>query len=140
MPITPALSARSSGSSYYDLLYKQAVRLVDDPVAIMPFGTPSGHVHILKHLSPDLVYMVDSLSGYNGETIQAIKGWVGQVIIVAGGDGAGLVDDTEDEGVAGERRRKWWDGSDMVGLGKGVEIVDGVRVGDDFERRVSGRD
>jgi len=139
MPITPALSARSSGSSYYDLIYKQASRLVSDPVAIMPFATPTGHVHMLKHLGPDVVYVADSLAGHHGDNLRAIKDWVGQIVVVVGGDAAGLVDDTEDE-MATEKKENWWDTSDMVGLGKGVEVVDAVRVGDDFERRIAGRE
>jgi hypothetical protein len=35
---------------------------------------------------------------------------------------------------------KWWQSGDIVGLGKGVEVVDGVRVGEDFERRIIGRE
>jgi hypothetical protein len=105
----------------------------------MPFSTPMGHVHMLKHIGPDVAYIVDSLSGSKGQVIEQIRGWVGQVVVVIGGDGAGLVDDTEDE-MAGESKTKWWDGSDMVGLGKGVEVVDGVRVGDDWERRISGKE
>jgi hypothetical protein len=143
MPTTPALSARSSGSSFYDLLYKQASRLVANPVSILPFSTPQGHIHILKHIGPDVAYIVDSLSGDKGQVVEQVRGWVGQIVVVIGGDGAGLVDDTEDEmggGHGPERRGSWWDGSDMVGLGKGVEVVDGVRVGDDWARRVDGRD
>jgi hypothetical protein len=35
---------------------------------------------------------------------------------------------------------KWWESTDMVGLGKGVEVVDGTRLTDDYERRVGGRE
>ncbi|KAF2663984.1 hypothetical protein BT63DRAFT_484125 [Microthyrium microscopicum] len=141
MPVTPALSARSSGSSFYDMLHKQASRLVSDQVNIMPFSTPSGHVHMLKHLSPAVVYIADSLAGPSGKYIEDIRGWVGQIVVVVGGDGAGLVDDTEDEGPGAEGKGKqWWETSQSVGLGKGIEVVEAVRVGDDWERRVGGRD
>ncbi|KAF2433555.1 hypothetical protein EJ08DRAFT_686290 [Tothia fuscella] len=145
---SPAVSARSSGGDFYDLLHKQAVKLVEDPVNVMPFSTPTGWVHMLKHLSPDVVYVVESLTGSNGEHVKAVKGWVGQLLIVAGADGSGLggLIDTEDEGEGSaldESRkpgRKWWQDSAMVGLGKGVEVVDGARLNEDWERRVSGRD
>jgi hypothetical protein len=136
MPVTPALSARSSGSSFYDMLFKQASRLVSTQDSIMPFSTPGGFTHMLKHLGPNIVYVSESLSGKDGANVQAVKGWVGQVVVVVGGDAAGLVE-TEDE--MGGHDRKWWEGSDMVGLGKGVEVVDAIRLGDDWDRRVGGK-
>jgi hypothetical protein len=150
---TPALSARSSGGDLYDLLYKQAVRIVEDPVNILTFETQQGWVHMCKHIAPDLVYVVESLSGPNGQNIEAVKGWVGQVVVVVGGGGSGLggLIDTEDESdstVKGKERvgggatleRKWWIDSNMIGLGKGVDIVDGNRFSDDWERRVGGKE
>lgn len=136
MPITPALSAYSSGGSFYDVLYKQASRLVSSSEHIMPFSTPGGFTHMLKHLNPDVVYITESLSGKDGSNISGIKGWVGQTIVVVGGDAAGLVE-TEDE-LTGQDR-KWWETSDLIGLGKGVEVVDAIRLGDDWVRRVSGK-
>jgi hypothetical protein len=144
---TPALSARSSGGDLYDLLYKQAIRIVEDSVNVLPFETQQGWVHMCKHMAPDLVYVVESLSGSNGQNVEAAKGWVGQVVVVVGGDGSGLggLIDTEDESdvkvkerVSGER--KWWVDSNMIGLGKGVDIVDGNRFSDDWARRVSGKE
>jgi hypothetical protein len=141
---SPATSARSSGGDFYDLLHKQAVKLVDDPVNVMPFSTPTGWVHMLKHLAPNVVYVVESLTGERGENIEAVKGWVGQLLIVAGAGGSGLggLIDTEDEGEGEERRERsrWWQDSAIVGLGKGVEVVDGVRLNEDWDRRVGGRD
>lgn len=91
---------------------------------------------MLKHLNPDVVYITESLSGKDGSNISGIKGWVGQTIVVVGGDAAGLVE-TEDE-LTGQDR-KWWETSDLIGLGKGVEVVDAIRLGDDWVRRVSGK-
>jgi hypothetical protein len=113
----------------------------------MPFSTPTGYIHILRHLSPSLVYLPDVsvLSGHNGEHVQQLKGWVGQTILVVGDDGAGgLIDtetDTEDEastrGMPREgHSNKWWESSDLVGLGKDVEVVDIGRMGEDWSRRV----
>ena len=145
---TPALSARDSDHSLWNSLHAQALRLVENPTMVMPFTTPTGHIHMLRHLSPDLVYIVEALSGDNGVNVEEIKSWVGQVIVVVGGDGAGLggLVDTDDEAgdakaESGYRgRNRWWASGDMVGLGKGVEIVDGARIREDFERRVVGRD
>jgi hypothetical protein len=102
---------------------------------------------MLRHLAPDVVYLVDALSGDNGANVEQVKQWVGQVIVVVGADGAGLggLVDTDDEGTGGERKAyargsKWWESTDMVGLGKGVEVVDGARIREDFEKRIGGRD
>jgi hypothetical protein len=137
VPVTPALSAKSAPASFYDALYKEASQLVSSSESIMPFSTVGGFVHMLKHLAPELVYVSDSLSGKNGSNISGLKGWVSQVVVVVGGDAAGLVE-TEDEG-PGSGEKKWWEGSDMIGLGKGVEVVDAIRLGDDWEQRVAGR-
>ena len=113
----------------------------------MPFSTSTGYIHILRHLSPSLVYLPDvsALSGHNGEHVQQLKGWVGQTILVVGDDGAGgLIDtetDTEDEAsrrtlTRDENLNKWWEISDLVGLGKDVEVVDIGRMDDDWARRV----
>lgn len=116
----------------------------------MPFTTPTGHVHMLRHVKPDLVYIVDALSGPNGQNIADIGRWVGQTIVVVGSDGTGLggLVDTDDEGPAKGKSHsehaghgdRWWENADMVGLGKGVEVVDASRLTDDYERRVSGRE
>lgn len=134
------LSNRSSGASYYDLVHRQAVRLVRDPVAIMPFTSPTGYMHMLKHIEAETVYVVDSLAGRGGENVVALQDWARKIVVVVGGDAAGLVDDTEEEGHAETRRRPWWEGSSMIGLGKRVEVVEAVRVGDDFARRVGGKE
>ncbi|OCK78085.1 hypothetical protein K432DRAFT_357451 [Lepidopterella palustris CBS 459.81] len=145
---TPALSAKDPDNSLWNSLHVQALRLVETPTMVMPFTAPTGHVHMLKHLGPDVVYMVEALAGANGTNIEQIKSWVGQVIVVVGGDGAGLggLVDTDDEGGPAKAEggfgsgARWWETGDMVGLGKGVEVVDGVRIREDFERRVGGRE
>ncbi|KAF2120220.1 hypothetical protein BDV96DRAFT_595785 [Lophiotrema nucula] len=145
---TPALSARSSDNVLWNTIHAQALRLVENPAMVMPFTTPNGFVHMLRHLGPELVYVVDALSGSSGSSISDIKRWVGQTIVVVGSDGTGLggLVDTDDEGPAGKSKsehahgEQWWQSADMVGLGKGVEIVDASRLTEDFERRVAGRD
>lgn len=145
---TPALSARSSDTLLWNTLHSQALRLVENPAMVMPFSTPSGFVHMLRHLGPELVYVVDALSGVEGRNVEDIKRWVGQTVVVVGSDGTGLggLVDTDDEAPRGKGKgtehheRKWWESADMVGLGKGVEVVDASRFEDDYERRVGGRE
>jgi hypothetical protein len=148
MVFTPAPSTRGSDNVLYNTLHGQALRLVEDPAMVMPFSTPTGFVHMLRHIGPELVYVVDALSGVNGTSIEDIRKWVGQTIVVVGGDGTGLggLVDTDDEGPARKGKEsehsvpRWWQVTDMVGLGKGVEVVDASRLTDDYERRVSGRE
>ncbi|KAF1914588.1 hypothetical protein BDU57DRAFT_519659 [Ampelomyces quisqualis] len=146
---TPALSARSSDNILWNTLHAQALRLVENPAMVMPFSQPSGFIHMLRHIGPELVYVVDALSGVSGSNIQDIKRWVGQTIVVVGSDGTGLggLVDTDDEGHSTSKGKstehsvsKWWESADMVGLGKGVEVVDASRLTDDYERRVGGRE
>ncbi|KAF2124836.1 hypothetical protein P153DRAFT_350142 [Dothidotthia symphoricarpi CBS 119687] len=145
---TPSLSARSSENLLWNTLHARALRLVENPAMVLPFSTPTGFVHMLRHISPDLVYIVDALSGANGANIEDLKRWVGQTIVVVGGDGTGLggLVDTDDEGPVGKGKAsehaldRWWETSHMIGLGKGVEIVDASRLEDDYERRVGGRE
>jgi hypothetical protein len=148
MVFTPAPSTRGADNVLYNTLHGQALRLVEDPAMVMPFSTPTGFVHMLRHIGPELVYVVDALSGVNGTNIEDIRKWVGQTIVVVGGDGTGLggLVDTDDEGPARKGKEsehsvpRWWQVTDMVGLGKGVEVVDSSRLADDYERRVGGRE
>ncbi|KAF1952213.1 hypothetical protein CC80DRAFT_452870 [Byssothecium circinans] len=146
---TPTYSARSSDNVLWNTLHAQALRLVENPAMVMPFTTPTGHVHMLRHLSPDLVYVVDALSGTSGRNIEDLSRWVKQTVVVVGSDGTGLggLVDTDDESALGKDKsehaghgNRWWENTDLVGLGKGVEVVDASRLTDDYERRVSGRE
>lgn len=149
--ISPALAPTTPSTNppnrFFDALWTQALALVDKQSMILPFTSPSGYIHILRHLAPSLVYLSDTptLSGNSGENVAQLKGWVGQTIVVVGDEGhGGLADtetETEDESTQHRRETKdgWWGNSDMVGLGKGVDIVDATRVGDDWERRLDTR-
>ena len=156
-------SSTENHPKLYQALTTQAASLVSHPTHILPFTTPNGHVSMLRHLAPSIVYMHESLCSTDsnmdgdGENAAAVEGWVGQVVVVVGaeGPGAGLVDtETEDEGVTDDegrrsrtpdqrrgrgRGRKWWMDETRVGLGKGVAMVEGMRVGEDWEKRVNGR-
>jgi len=138
-------------NSSFSALHDQALSLVSQPEMILPFTTPTGYIHMLRHLAPETVYISDqaALVGDDGRHITDLRGWVGQVIIVVGDDGTGgLVDtETETEGEtdtqsSGRGRRKgeeWYESSDIIGLGKGVEIVDIRKVSEDWSRRVGDR-
>jgi hypothetical protein len=120
----------------FNTLYQQALTLVSHSSHILPFTTCAGYVQILKHLAPQLVYLTENLSGSDGESVAMLRGWVGRTIVVAG---EGLADtETEDEGT--RERRAWYERSGMVGLGKEVEVVDAARVGEDWGKRVGGRE
>lgn len=128
-------------SRFFKTLYTQAQALVEKDSMIMPFSTPGGYVHLARHLFPELVYVQESLTGGQGEPAVHISGWVRQVIVVVGDEGGrgGLID-SDDESALGEKEEKWWKKEGVTGLGKRIDVVDVVRVGDDWRRRVRGLD
>ncbi|PCG96783.1 Hypothetical protein PENO1_066640 [Penicillium occitanis (nom. inval.)] len=132
-----------SAGRLFKTLYTQAQALVDKDTMIMPYSTPNGHLHILRHLSPDIVYMQESLAGPDGDNVKKLADWVRHVVVVVGDEGGrgGLID-SEDEhsALGGERREKWWQKEGVTGIGKHIDIVDSLKAGDDWRRRVSGHD
>lgn len=109
---------------------------------VLPFTTSTGHLHILRHLGPDVVYLQESLAGSNGDNITQLHSWLRQdVILVVGADGGhGGLADSESEAEHVEKKEQWWEREDRVGRGRGVVVVEGLRVGDDWARRVENRD
>ncbi|KAI9721811.1 MAG: hypothetical protein M1812_002147 [Candelaria pacifica] len=130
------------GSPLFNAIYSQARGLVEKQTMIIPFTTPTGHVHLLRHLAPEVAYIQASLSGEHGDAVTHISGWVGQVVLVVGDEGGhgGLVDSEDESGPSVQKAEEWWEHGDRVGLGKGIEIVESLRVGEDWGRRVSGKD
>lgn len=130
-----------STSRFFKTLYTQAQALVEKENMIMPFNSAGGYVHLVRHLSPDLVYVQESLTGNEGEAVQHISGWVRQVIVVVGDEGGrgGLID-SDDESALAEKGEKWWQREGTTGIGKRTDVVDVLRVGDDWRRRVRGHD
>ncbi|OQE14648.1 hypothetical protein PENFLA_c036G03318 [Penicillium flavigenum] len=128
-------------SRLFKTLYTQAQALVEKDSMIMPFSTPSGYVHLARHLFPELVYVQESLTGDQGEPAVHISNWVRQLVVVVGDEGGrgGLID-SDDESALGEKEEKWWKKEGVTGLGKRIDVVDVVRVGDDWRRRVRGLD
>jgi hypothetical protein len=124
----------------FDALWAQAQALVEKDTMILPFTTATGHVHILRHLNPETVYLQESLAGSNGDVITHLQTWLRHdVILVVGADGGhgGLVD-SESEAEQGKKPEHWWEREDRVGRGRGIVVVDGLRVGDDWARRIEG--
>ncbi|KAK3644148.1 hypothetical protein LTR56_004156 [Elasticomyces elasticus] len=151
--ISPKIDAEpdfKSPGQQFDALYTQALSLVDHPSKILCFTTASGYTSLLRHLAPQLAYVSDLLAGEEGRVIAKLRGWVGSAVLVVGDDGTGGLaadsDETEDDGmgaggrVKGRREEQWYERSGLVGLGKGLEVVDVARVGDDWGKRVGGRE
>ncbi|KAK5681437.1 hypothetical protein LTS10_005967 [Elasticomyces elasticus] len=145
---TPDAEFKSPGQQF-DALYTQALALVDHPSKILCFTTATGYTSLLRHLAVQLAYVSDLLAGEEGKVIAKLRGWVGSAVLVVGDDGTGGLaadsDETEDEVVGGgrvkgRREEQWYERSGLVGLGKGLEVVDVARVGDDWAKRVGGRE
>lgn len=125
----------------FNTLYTQAQAIVDKETMIMPFNSPTGYVHLVRHLSPDTVYVQESLSGQDGSAVNHISGWVRQVVLVVGDEGGrgGLID-SDEESMLAAKDEKWWRKEGVTGIGKRIDVVDVLRVGDDWRRRISGHD
>ena len=129
-------------SSLYKTLHNQAQTLVEKDTMIVPFTSRTGHKHILKSLAPELVYIQETLCGSEGGIVADLSGWVRQTVVVIGDEGGqgGLVD-TDDEGArAGSKGQVWWQTEERTGLGKRVAVVESLKIGDDWERRVNEKD
>ena len=109
---------------------------------ILPFTSSNGHVHILRHLSPDIIYLQESLAGDNGSIVTNLQTWLRHdVILVVGAEsGSGGLADSESEAEKSSKVEKWWQRPERVGRGRGVVVVDGMRVHDDWARRVQGKE
>ena len=140
--VEPHQEEEAEGASpLFRTLYTQAQALVEKESMIMPFSTATGYVHLVRHLAPDLVYVQESLTGNEGDAVQHISGWVRQVVVVIGDEGGrgGLID-SDDESALADKGERWWQKEGTTGIGKRIDVVDALRVGDDWRRRVSGLD
>ncbi|KAL4944437.1 hypothetical protein BDV06DRAFT_90558 [Aspergillus oleicola] len=136
------LESRPEGATpLFNTLYTQAQAIVEKETMIMPFNTAGGFVHLVRHLSPDTIYVQESLSGQDGSAVNHISGWVRQVVVVVGDEGGrgGLID-SDDESQLVDKDEKWWRKEGVTGIGKRIDVVDVLRVGDDWRRRISGHD
>lgn len=133
-------AASSQANSAFNSVYSQALAVVDKETMILPFTTSNGHVHILRHLQPEIVYLQESMAGEDGSIITNLHTWLRHdVILVVGAEGgAGGLADSESEAEKPESVEKWWQKPERVGRGRGVVVLDGMRVNDDWVRRVQG--
>lgn len=142
MLFTDNLSGSTSTSTAFDAIYAQGLSLVEKETMVLPFTTLTGHIHILRHLNPEIVYLQEYLAGNNGDVITHLQTWLSKdVVVVVGADkgSGGLVDSESESETAPTRVQKWWEKEERTGRGRGVVVVDGIRVGDDWEQRVQRR-
>lgn len=132
----------SSTNAAYNSVHSEALSLVERESRILPFTTPHGYAHMLRILQPEVVYLQESLAGENGSDVTSMQTWHRHdIILVVGAEsGHGGLADSESEAEKTEPSQKWWQRSERVGRGRGVVVVDGMRVGDDWARRVQGRE
>lgn len=143
--VTPGEESKnplSSSNSAFNSIYSEALRLVEDETKVLPFTTPNGHVYMLHDVQPDIIYLQESLSGEDGGIITSLQNWFRHdVILVVGADGgSGGLADSESEAERAGKTELWWQRSERVGRGRGVVVVDGMRVNDDWARRVEGQE
>ncbi len=132
----------SSSNPAFNAVYSQALGLVEKEVMVLPFTSSNGHAHMLRILQPEVIYLQESLAGDNGSVVTQLQTWLRHdVILVVGAEsGSGGLADSDSEAEKPGKEGKWWQRSDRVGLGRGVLVVDGMRVHDDWARRVQGKD
>ncbi|KAH6885752.1 hypothetical protein B0T10DRAFT_491487 [Thelonectria olida] len=142
---TPAEESKNpltSCNTLFNSVYSEALGLVEKETMVLPFTTPNGHVHMLRQLEPEVIYLQESLSGPDGSIITSLQTWLRHdVILVVGADGgSGGLADSESEAERAGKTELWWQRPDRVGRGRGVVVVDGMRVNDDWARRVQGQE
>lgn len=138
---SPLLVANSANSAF-NAAYSQALALVEKETMIMPFTTAGGYVHMLRHLEPEVLYLQAALAGENGGLVTQLQSWLRHdVILIVGADGGhGGLADSESETEHVEKKELWWQKEERVGRGRGVVVVDSLRVGDDWGRRIQGNE
>ncbi|KAK0651496.1 hypothetical protein B0T16DRAFT_322271 [Cercophora newfieldiana] len=135
------LVAPSTADPAYNAIYAQAQALVEKDSMVLTFTTPNGHAHILRHIQPETIYLQESLSGENGSVVTQLQTWLRHelVLVVGVESGAGGLADSESEAEK-PGKEVWWHREDRVGRGRGVVVVDGLRVHDDWLRRIQGKE
>ncbi|KAK4101857.1 hypothetical protein N658DRAFT_495792 [Parathielavia hyrcaniae] len=135
------LAGPASADPAYNAIYAQAQGLVEKDSMILTFTSTNGHSHILRHIQPETVYLQESLAGDDGSVVANLQTWLRRdVVLVVGAESGhgGLADSESEAEKPGKEKEKelWWHREDRVGRGRGVVVVDGMRVQDDWARRV----
>lgn len=131
----------ASGGAAFNAVYSQALALVEKDTMVLPFTSRNGHAHILRHIQPETVYLQESLAGDAGSVVTQLQTWLRhEIVLVVGAEsGHGGLADSESEAETKEAAEEvWWQREDRVGRGRGVVVVDSMRVHDDWARRVQG--
>jgi hypothetical protein len=132
-----------SSNAAFNAVFAQASSIVEKDSMILPFTTPNAHIHILRHLQPEVVYLQESMAGDNGSIVTTLQTWLRyEIVVVVGAEsGSGGLADSESEAEKDSQKvEKWWQRPERVGRGRGVVVVDGMRVHDDWVRRVQGHE
>jgi len=137
------LGTSPSSNAAFNAVFAQASSIVEKDSMILPFTTPNAHIHILRHLQPEVVYLQESMAGDNGSIVTTLQTWLRyEIVVVVGAEsGSGGLADSESEAEKDSQKvEKWWQRPERVGRGRGVVVVDGMRVHDDWVRRVQGHE
>ncbi|POS86137.1 hypothetical protein EPUL_002318 [Erysiphe pulchra] len=132
----------ATSPTIFDIVYSEALRMVEKETMVLPFTSAAGHLQILRHLNPDVIYLQESLSGVNGEFISNLQTWLRQDMVLIIGDGctsSGLAD-TDSEVEPSDSKNYWWKREERIGKGRGVIVIEAFRVGDDWEKRVENKE
>lgn len=139
---SPLVGATAADPAY-NAIYAQAQALVEKDSMVLTFTTPNGHAHILRHIQPEIIYLQESLGGDNGSVVTQIQTWLRRdLILVVGAESGhgGLADSESEAEKPGKATELWWQKEERVGRGRGIVVVDGLRVHDDWLRRVQGKE
>lgn len=133
----------ASADPAYNAILAQGQALVEKDSMILTFTSPNGHAHILRQIQPEIIYLQESLAGDNGSVVTNLQSWLRHdVILVVGAESGhgGLADSESEAEKPGKEKEVWWHREDRVGRGRGVVVVDGARVQDDWVRRIQGKE
>lgn len=137
------IQSATAANPAFNAIYSQALALVEKETMILPFTSATGHSHILRHLQPDVVYLQESLSGEDGIVVSQMQTWLNKdiILVVGANSGSGGLADSESEVEQPAKEvKKWWQREERVGRGRGVVVVDGMRITDDWTRRIQGKE
>lgn len=137
---TKSTGMDASVTPTFNAMHSQALDLVEKETMVLPFSSPNGYAHVLRHIRPDVVYIQGSLAGDDGSIVSSLQSWLRHdvVLVVGAESGHGGLADSESEAERPDAETKWWQKPERVGRGRGVVVVDGMRVNDDWLRRVQG--